>query len=471
MDALTAKYRYVFLVSFILIADTLKAQYWKPVAGEIAGARFTGIAARESSPMVIAATFQSGIYRSTDLGDTWQQVFSTQDSIFSLVDIDGKHFCAGGKGFTCISSDSGATWTRHPFPFPVAVARLAFHPSGVLIAGTGSKWDMSAGNLGKGVWLSSDSGKTWSPLNTGITKTNPLVEALAITPSGTILIGIYDSNVGLSGKYGIMKLDSLTGIWQRMPLSVNAPFNQNYIDQDLRIESVFNINITDGEVVASIAGVYSNFGYAFSIQKSVQDIDNLAAAWKVKWVVDSIPSTGSFYEHITNLFKDSRNTVWASVSGAGNEINNHLFTGSLTADAPWAPNMDSITEQTGRFLFAEAANGRLYSIGYFTGSQVFVRADTTAPVSVDEIEGKQYNSWQLFPNPANRYIQLSNSANAAAENIRLTLYDALGNKIMEQAIKHENEVLVPLSDKLSSGFYILSIATEKQQQVLQFIKE
>lgn len=465
----TTKLKHLFIIGLMLIAVNVKAQEWKPVSGQIADARFTGIAARESSPVVIAATLNSGIYRSIDSGDTWQEVFSTQDSIFSLADIDGKHFCAGGKGFTYTSSDSGITWTSNALPFSMSVGRLAFHPSGVLIAGTGSKWDLSGGNLGDGVWFSADTGKTWSSLNTGIDKTNPLIEALAVTPSGIILAGVYDNNIGLSGKYGIMKLDSLSGTWQRIPVSVKAPFNQDYTDQNLRIESVFNINIIDGQVVASITGAYINFGYAFSIQKPIQDIDNLSADWKVKWVVDSIPSTGSYYEHITNIFKDSRNTFWASVSGAGNEINNNLFTGSLTIDTPWTPNMGNIAEQTGRFLFAEAANGRLYAIGYFTGSQIFVRTNSTDPVSVKETEDKQNNRLQIFPNPAKNYIKLSGLT--STENLKLMMYDGLGKKVMEQNINYENEVIVPLDDNLPVGLYILSVTTERGQQTIRLVKE
>lgn len=469
MKALPPKFHCLFLAAFILVTNIVQAQYWRPVAGQIAGARFTGIAANTSSPAIVAATLNAGIYRSVDSGDSWQHVFAMQDSIFSLADIDGKHLCAGGKGFTYTSADSGITWASHVFPVPVAVGRLAVHPSGALVAGTGSKWDLGAGNTGKGVWLSLDTGKTWTAINNGITKQNPLIEALAITSSGTVLAGVYDNNIGLSGKYGIMKLDSFTGTWQRVSVSVNAPFNQTYSDQNLRIESVFNINIIDEQVVASIGGSYVNFGYAFSITKPVQDIDNANSAWRVKWVQDSLPGAGSFYEHLTNLFKDSHDTIWASVSSSGNEINNSLYTSPLLAAEPWSLTMDSITEQTGRFLFAEAAHGRLYSLSYFTGSQVFVRATASGPVAVKEIPRVPENNWQLFPNPATTYVQLRNPTNSPVETLRITMYDALGNKLGEQHINQQNQV-IPLSDKLPAGLYVLSIGNEKEQQILRLVK-
>ncbi len=470
MKALPVIFNYLLLLAFVLVNHITRAQYWRPVAGQIAGAQFTGVAANISSPVIVAATLKAGIYRSIDSGDVWQRVLTTQDSIFSLADIDGKHLCAGGKGFTYTSTDSGITWVTNPFPFRVAVARLAFHPSGALIAGTGSKWDISGGNAGNGFWLSLDTGKTWAPLNAGITKQNPLIEALAVTPSGAILAGIYDGNTGLSGKYGIMKLDSLTGAWQRVSVTVNAPFNQTYSDQNLRIESVFNINVMDGYVVASIAGAYVNFGYAFSIIKPVRDIDNPGIAWQVKWADDSIPSTGSFYEHLTNVFKDSRDTVWASVCGPGNEIGNNLYTGHVSAAVPWNLNMDSITEQRGRFLFTEGANGRLYAASYFTGNQIFVRAKAaTVPVSINETESGIRDSWRLFPNPASTYVRLSNSINAATENRQLTMYDALGNKLLEQTIQPDN-LVIPLSDKLVPGVYVVSIGDGKQHQILRLVK-
>ncbi|HLP21436.1 MAG TPA: T9SS type A sorting domain-containing protein, partial [Chitinophagales bacterium] len=291
----------------------------------------------------------------------------------------------------------------------------------------------------------------------------------AITSSGTILAGIYDNNIGLSGKYGIMKLDSFTGTWQRVSVSVEAPFNQTYSDQNLRIESVFNINIIDEQIVASIGGSYINFGYAFSITKPVHDIDNATSAWQVKWVQDSLPGSGSFYEHLTNLFKDSHDTIWASVSSSGNEINNNLYTGSLSAAEPWTLTMDSIAAQTGRFLFAEAAHGRLYSLSYFTGNQIFVRANSTNPVSVNEVAVKPANSWQLFPNPASSYVRLSNSINSTPQNLRLTMYDALGNTVLQQHINQQNE-FIPLSEKLPAGLYVLSIGNEKEQQILRLVK-
>jgi hypothetical protein len=458
---------YLFTFCLILITHFSQAQYWQPVAGLIPNAKFTGITSLISSPSIVVTTVNSGIYRSADAGNTWQQVLVTTDSIFSLIDLDGKYFCAGGSGFTYTSSDSGVTWTSHVFPFHVPVGRLAFHPGGVLIAGTGSKWDLN-GNGGKGVWMSNDSGQTWSSINAGIAMQNPLIESLAVTSSGTIIAGLFDANAGLGGKYGLMKLDSFSGSWQRISITVDAPFNQTYTDQNLRIESVFNINILDGQVITSIEGTYINFGYAFTIQKALNDINDLTIAWKVKWVVDSIPSTGSFYEHIVNLFKDSHDTIWASVSQPANEIDNNIFTGDLVNDVAWDMNMDSISQQTGRFLFSEASGERLYAVSYFTGSQVFVRS-ISGTTALPEIENNLNSVFSIFPNPVKNNFTISFNKNL--KDICLKIFDGSGRSVYLENLSDKENINKTFELNLNPGLYLVNVSNGNETWSKKIIQE
>jgi photosystem II stability/assembly factor-like uncharacterized protein len=143
---------------------------------------------------LFAAT-DTGLYRSTDAGQTWQDVygslalpaplptsaialspdFATDDTLF-----------AGSPGAILRSANRGQTWQLALLPSPgPTIAALAVSPNftedGVVLAGT----------LEDGVLRSADRGRTWSGWNFGLLDLN--IVSMAISPAfvrdQTIFVG------------------------------------------------------------------------------------------------------------------------------------------------------------------------------------------------------------------------------------------------------------------------------------------
>jgi hypothetical protein len=161
--------------------------------------------ARLSSKSAYAWVKNRGLYRSTDGGDSWEQVFEEERwSVQSLAlsprfPTDGMLFVGALFGQLHQSLDGGLTWQDLSAGLPagtVWVRALALSPDferdSTLFAG-----------LDEGVVKSTDGGHTWRPVNAGLPLKDegqpPLVLSLAISPDyptdGTLFVGLVDYGV------------------------------------------------------------------------------------------------------------------------------------------------------------------------------------------------------------------------------------------------------------------------------------
>jgi DNA-binding beta-propeller fold protein YncE/photosystem II stability/assembly factor-like uncharacterized protein len=161
--------------------------------------------ARLSSPKSAYAWLKNrGLYRSTDGGTSWEQVFEEEWSVQSLAlsprfSTDGMLFVGVLFGQLYQSLDGGFTWQDLNAGLPagtVWVRALVLSPDferdGTLFAG-----------LDRGVIKSTDGGRTWRPVNAGLPLKDdgqpPSVLSLAISPDypadGTLFVGLVDYGV------------------------------------------------------------------------------------------------------------------------------------------------------------------------------------------------------------------------------------------------------------------------------------
>jgi photosystem II stability/assembly factor-like uncharacterized protein len=139
-------------------------------------------------------TADSGIFRSPGFGTYWTQISSGQTKygvgvVVAIVCYSSGHIYAGINtisnqpavaGYVYHSSDNGDTWPDTVL-VGSAISSLAAGPTGIIYAGTREN----------GVFRSTDYGKTWTPVDAGLTDihigpviTNSLEHVFAATDSG-----------------------------------------------------------------------------------------------------------------------------------------------------------------------------------------------------------------------------------------------------------------------------------------------
>ncbi|MBO9701694.1 MAG: T9SS type A sorting domain-containing protein [Sporocytophaga sp.] len=451
-----------FVCNFILLFSihSLHAQEWQ-LLGTSPSTLITGIYACKTSPVIIISTLKNGIFKSYDSGKSWLNVSNNEDSLFTLVAYSDKYLLAGGKGKVYKSIDSGSTWTASSIPYRIAVGKIAFHNSSKIIIGTGSVWDFENLGNGNGILLSTDSAETWTTKNTGFGKDNLLVQSLAVAPDGNIFAGVHDEKTGSEGRFGVFHSANGGESWQRLIINIDAPYSVKYSNDKLKVNNVFNIAIEDGIILAAINGVYSNFGYGFTVKCKVSDVTNQNNKWNVHWVDDSLALTGSYYKQTNSLYKDSQGTYWASISPPERETSNNIYSDKDFVSKSWNNSMDGLLESYGRFMFTEDGSGNLYTVSYF-GNQIFVKS-IFGPSSINRLEQLAFS---IYPLPASSFITIAGSFRGP---INIRILDITGKEVLkrENANFSGEKFIMQLPLMLQEGIYLLEVSDETTKSIKQ----
>ncbi len=167
-----------------------------------------------ASGSTVYAARASGLYRSQDGGETWEDTFSplklAQPLTTTAVATVGNTVFAGVKGAVLRSDDAGDNWhiagLSSPPPHVVALAISPnYHEDGVIVAGTTED----------GVFVSTDRGMTWTPWNFGLIDSH--VYALVISPGfGT------DRTIFAGTEIGIFRSQSSGRGWREVVFPIDA---------------------------------------------------------------------------------------------------------------------------------------------------------------------------------------------------------------------------------------------------------
>lgn len=188
-----------------------------------------GAVAVTDNGTLFASTVLGGVFRSTDKGDTWTEVFNNGlDNPFvpSLL-VEGSSIYSGTDAGVYESTDNGDTWTVmgvEGLDDP-HIESLTSTGDGILVAGTdrglyvtddnGMTWAGSsnptlaeevvrsvlsfnrfaifAGTHEHGIFRSEDEGLTWEQMNTGLTNLD--IHGLSISEEGVVYAGTEGSGV------------------------------------------------------------------------------------------------------------------------------------------------------------------------------------------------------------------------------------------------------------------------------------
>jgi photosystem II stability/assembly factor-like uncharacterized protein len=148
------------------------------------------------------ASLSRGIFRSRDSGITWDTINKgiTDKQIYSLANDSRNDIFAGTNGAIYKTTDVGKTWKRITIDSGKAkVNCMTVDDEGNILAGT----------AGDGIFLSRDTGLTWSSFNLGLPA--PVINDLQSTISGTIFAAT-DS--------GVFKRDSGASAWNLFSLGL-----------------------------------------------------------------------------------------------------------------------------------------------------------------------------------------------------------------------------------------------------------
>ncbi len=227
----TQKLLLIFLISIFFFWGTkitFSQNFWEPTDGP-PGTIVLSLAINPSGHIFAGTANPGAIFRSTDNGGSWTEVYSTAPGR-SLAINSSEHIFAGTDEGVFRSTDNGESWTpintglTHLF-----ISRLVITSSDDILAGTaafdnafghvfrstdnGESWAeiyaglpvrslainssehifAGVGTGDGGVLRSTDNGKTWTQINTGLT--HLFVSSLAVNSNGYIFAGTFPGSL------------------------------------------------------------------------------------------------------------------------------------------------------------------------------------------------------------------------------------------------------------------------------------
>ena len=362
---------------------------WQSVNNGL-GLQHESVLIEDSLNNIYAGDIRSGLYASTNGGTSWSKTNLVGD-VQCAAAISGNRICAGGRQTVSISNDHGTTWSSSQVTTDtrVEVASIAEDSSGNIYAGLQSYHPEHppAPAFGGGVYISSDSGKTWGSYGLATTTISSIVVSeggkVFILTGASIYSAAQKSNKWTEDDAGIQ----YTGISIATLLSDNlgeavAVTNTGifvYRDSTASWESV-----TPGVSLASItSGFYNPKGtsYAGTDRNGVFCMRSSTSAW-VQCGIDPRPVTSMWSASWDKLFAGTEDGVferdllsggWLRVSdGLSHSIVYQLYFSALSKRLyastsgglfylPDKGNYWNIIAQQCTYNIVEAPNGDRYA--------------------------------------------------------------------------------------------------------------
>jgi len=198
-----------------------RGRSWVPLQTGFHGYQLRNIATVPSSPGELYAAHLKGVLKSVDRGKTWVDISAMANddmSYYHHVAIDPdqlNNVYLGTSAGLFVSTDRGLSWFPSNFGLPSLpmVFKIAIDPFDsetiYTYASFGGHWGRVEGYKVRGIFKSTNGGRTWKDVSGGRPFTDSLIHCINIAPSNpkTLYVGAHD---------GVFKSDNGGGSWEKI---------------------------------------------------------------------------------------------------------------------------------------------------------------------------------------------------------------------------------------------------------------
>lgn len=380
---------FVIIPSVGIYRSTDAGQSWQEVSG--LGFSLEPCLIADSASNIYVGNLSSGLYESTDGGTSWHKT-SLHGAATAAAILPGDRVCVGGLQTVSISTDQGKTWSAssQATSDPVEVLSVAGDDSGRIFAGFRAIPPTPASPpSGGGLFMSPDSGKTW--INYGMDDTT--IQSVAVARNGLVFIdaasSIFSAMHPPIPRQGTNWSLDQAGI----PLAANVLGVQNDASGDVIAltdygtfvydDSTYSwTNVLPGIPSASITSQFYSRGgrsYAGTEGDGVFYYDSASAGWV---------QCGVYPPHVTSLGIDNSGKILVGTdNGIYERIPGSRFWQKLQVGVGQATVYQIQYAAQNRTLYAATSDG-LYSLGQ--GSPAWKTVTSEWTYSFLETPGQYY---------------------------------------------------------------------------------
>jgi hypothetical protein len=418
------------------------------------------IAVDKATDDIYVGTIRSGIFRSKDQGNTWQQVMQDGVMIRTIV-ITEDHMFATGIAVIYRSDDGGDTWSPFFVPTDHTITDLVVTANGNVVVSTGDVeelTDSTSNYTGDGIFISSDNGATWINSSTGLNQTKA-ISHLAIDSKGRLYAGSnhYQELSWHDAGTGVYYSNDTGRTWSRFDkIWFGTGSSRDHIR---KIYEILTLEVDEFDsVYVAYEGAGSNYQMSGSFRNSYEGAMSQTSWQPLK--LRNEPDNWSF-KPMNSFYRSAAGDLYASIfspvsrSTGGPYVQLNGYTGWQRSIEGIIPPFvgDEFGHRT--CMFAETSRGNVFAIQH-NDPRVYIAQKTIIPTGIHDLQPIEVT---IYPNPANSRISIRQGIPG---ELLCSLFAIDGKLISQQPVSDDSSIDVTT---VPEGLYLLKIVSGNGQQL------